>query len=600
MIILKKLQWSNCFSYGENNEVDLSSSKITQILGTNGVGKSSIPLILEEVLFNKNSKGIKKADIPNRELAKGYEISVDFSREEDEYNISVKRKGSLKVVFTKNGEDISSHTATDTYKNIQAVLGYDFKTFTQVVYQNTNNSLNFLTATDANRKKFLIDLLGLEKYVELFEVFKEASREVDKEYAGLEARISTVEKWLESNKLNDTNPKTLKILPEINTNKQEELSSLQLELKNISDTNRKISQNNTKKDMLRSIDINRINSMDAPSEEISYDDLQSELGGIKGSADHAKREIKRLESTPDTCSACGQDIPKETFAEQMEYHKNNLSVLKEKFDTVKSSIEDIKDSNTKYRLKERKQKEWQELYNSIDLELGSSLVNEDALADKINVIRSELHRDQEEMKRLEAENREISAHNAKIEVVLEQTESFSNDLKSYKDDYDVCGERRSNIEILKKSFSTTGLIAYKIENLVKELEELVNTYLGELSGGRFTLEFIVNNDKLNVAITDNGSSVDILALSSGELARVNTATLLALRKLMNSLSSSKINVLFLDEVMNVLDEDGREKLIEVLLEEELNTYLVSHMWSHPLLEKIEVQKHDNISRLVNG
>jgi DNA repair exonuclease SbcCD ATPase subunit len=600
MIILKKLQWSNCFSYGENNEVDLSSSKITQILGTNGVGKSSIPLILEEVLFNKNSKGIKKADIPNRELAKGYEISVDFSREEDEYNISVKRKGSLKVVFTKNGEDISSHTATDTYKNIQAVLGYDFKTFTQVVYQNTNNSLNFLTATDANRKKFLIDLLGLEKYVELFEVFKEASREVDKEYAGLEARISTVEKWLESNKLNDTNPKTLKILPEINTNKQEELSSLQLELKNISDTNRKISQNNTKKDMLRSIDINRINSMDAPSEEISYDDLQSELGGIKGSADHAKREIKRLESTPDTCSACGQDIPKETFAEQMEYHKNNLSVLKEKFDTVKSSIEDIKDSNTKYRLKEQKQKEWQELYNSIDLELGSSLVNEDALADKINVIRSELHRDQEEMKRLEAENREISAHNAKIEVVLEQTESFSNDLKSYKDDYDVCGERRSNIEILKKSFSTTGLIAYKIENLVKELEELVNTYLGELSGGRFTLEFIVNNDKLNVAITDNGSSVDILALSSGELARVNTATLLALRKLMNSLSSSKINVLFLDEVMNVLDEDGREKLIEVLLEEELNTYLVSHMWSHPLLEKIEVQKHDNISRLVNG
>jgi DNA repair exonuclease SbcCD ATPase subunit len=600
MIILKKLQWSNCFSYGENNEVDLSSSKITQILGTNGVGKSSIPLILEEVLFNKNSKGIKKADIPNRELAKGYEISVDFSREEDEYNISVKRKGSLKVVFTKNGEDISSHTATDTYKNIQAVLGYDFKTFTQVVYQNTNNSLNFLTATDANRKKFLIDLLGLEKYVELFEVFKEASREVDKEYAGLEARISTVEKWLESNKLNDTNPKTLKILPEINTNKQEELSSLQLELKNISDTNRKISQNNTKKDMLRSIDINRINSMDAPSEEISYDDLQSELGGIKGSADHAKREIKRLESTPDTCSACGQDIPKEAFAEQMEYHKNNLSVLKEKFDTVKSSIEDIKDSNTKYRLKERKQKEWQELYNSIDLELGSSLVNEDALADKINVIRSELHRDQEEMKRLEAENREISAHNAKIEVVLEQTESFSNDLKSYKDDYGVCGERRSNIEILKKSFSTTGLIAYKIENLVKELEELVNTYLGELSGGRFTLEFIVNNDKLNVAITDNGSSVDILALSSGELARVNTATLLALRKLMNSLSSSKINVLFLDEVMNVLDEDGREKLIEVLLEEELNTYLVSHMWSHPLLEKIEVQKHDNISRLVNG
>ena len=47
------------------------------------------------------------------------------------------------------------------------------------------------------------------------------------------------------------------------------------------------------------------------------------------------------------------------------------------------------------------------------------------------------------------------------------------------------------------------------------------------------------NDKLNVQITDNGNIVDILALSSGELARVNTATLIAIRKLMSSISKSK-------------------------------------------------------------
>jgi len=133
---------------------------------------------------------------------------------------------------------------------------------------------------------------------------------------------------------------------------------------------------------------------------------------------------------------------------------------------------------------------------------------------------------------------------------------------------------------------------------VKELEELTSEYLAELSDGRFTLNFAVNNDKLNVEITDNGNIIDILALSSGELARVNTATLLAIRKLMSSLSSSRINVLFLDEVMTVLDEVGKEKLVEVLLEEELNTYLVNHGWSHPLLEKVEVHKSGNISRLV--
>ena len=141
------------------------------------------------------------------------------------------------------------------------------------------------------------------------------------------------------------------------------------------------------------------------------------------------------------------------------------------------------------------------------------------------------------------------------------------------------------------------MIAYKIENLVKDLEELTNHYLAELSDGRFTLEFVVSNDKLNVQITDNGNIVDILALSSGELARVNTATLIAIRKLMSSISKSKINILFLDEVIAVLDDAGREKLVEVLLEEDLNTYVVSHGWTHPLLEKVEVVKSGNISRL---
>ena len=66
---------------------------------------------------------------------------------------------------------------------------------------------------------------------------------------------------------------------------------------------------------------------------------------------------------------------------------------------------------------------------------------------------------------------------------------------------------------------------------------------------------------------------------------------------MNSISKSQINVLFLDEVVSVLDDQGKEKLVEVLLEENLNTYIVSHSWQHPLLAKLEVVKEDNISRV---
>ena len=597
MITLKILKWSNCFSYGEDNELDLASTRLTQILGYNGAGKSSIPLILEEVLFNKNSKGIKKADIPNRELQNGYSISLTFSKEADEYEIDLQRKSNLKVKFIKNGEDIGSHTATNTYKTIQEVIGVDFKTFTQVVYQHPNASLNFLTATDANRKKFLIDLLGLEKYVNLFEVFKEASRGVEQEYAQLEGRISTVEKWLENNKLTDTTPRELVNLPKISEEDEEELSSLMAEIKNISSTNRQISQNNQYKSMLKEINIQEIQAIEA-SEHISYDELQSQLGAIAGSIGSGQKIIKKMENLENVCPTCEQPVTEDFKKKHISEEEEKVKIEQDKHTNIQKKIKEIQENNEKFAIKSKKQKEWEELYRSVDNTLPTVLVDEEALKVRITNIRNTIATQKNEIDVLQRENEARSAYNAKIEVITEQTAEFEKQLEEVVSRYNVIGIKKGNLEILKKAFSTNGLIAYKIENLVKELEELTSEYLAELSDGRFTLNFAVNNDKLNVEITDNGNVVDILALSSGELARVNTATLLAIRKLMSSLSSSRINVLFLDEVMTVLDEVGKEKLVEVLLEEELNTYLVNHGWSHPLLEKVEVIKSSSISRLV--
>ena len=597
MITLKILKWSNCFSYGEDNELDLASTRLTQILGYNGAGKSSIPLILEEVLFNKNSKGIKKADIPNRELQNGYSINLTFSKEEDEYEIDLQRKSALKVKFIKNGEDIASHTATNTYKTIQEVLGVDFKTFTQVVYQHPNASLNFLTATDANRKKFLIDLLGLEKYVNLFEIFKEASRGVEQEYAQLEGRISTVEKWLENNKLTDTTPRELVNLPKISDEEEEEHSSLMAEIKNISTTNRQISQNNQYKSLLKEINIQEIQAIEA-SEHISYDELQSQLGAIAGSIGSGQKIIKKMENLENVCPTCEQPITEDFKKRHISGEEEKVKVEQDRQTNIQKKIKEIQENNESFSVKTRKQKEWEELYRSVDSTLPTILVDEEVLKIRVSNIRTNIASQKNEIDLLQRENNARSAYNAKIEVITEQTAEFEKQLEEVVSRYKVLGKDKGNLEILKKAFSTNGLIAYKIENLVKELEELTSEYLAELSDGRFTLNFAVNNDKLNVEVTDNGNIVDILALSSGELARVNTATLLAIRKLMSSLSSTRINVLFLDEVMTVLDEAGKEKLVEVLLEEELNTYLVNHGWSHPLLEKVEVIKSSNISRLV--
>ena len=596
MITLQKLRWSNCFSYGADNELDLSSNTVTQLVGTNGMGKSSIPLIIEEALYNKNSKGIKKADIPNRYVNSGYNIQLDFTKDEKRYEVIIDRKSSIKLKLLENGEDISSHTATNTYKTLQDIIGIDFKTFSQLVYQNTNSSLQFLTATDTNRKKFLIDLLHLEHYISLFELFKEESRRTSMTLGSIEAKTATIEKWLTDNKLSDTNILPLSEISIETIDDEQELTALMIEIENISEKNKKISQNNTYKSMLNKIDIDSARNCEVDSLE-SYDDLQAEGGSLSQSVAGSKRLLDKLSKLEDKCPTCEQDVDADFIESLLSLETNKIMSAKERQDEIERRISEIKQNNARFRDSQKTQKDWEDLYRSIDQSLPTAPLDKEELSGRASRISERISDAKRRLIQLTRENEQITKRNTRIQVILEQTAEFTSQLEEHQAVLDEEREISSNLEVLKKAFSTNGLLAYKIENLVKELEELTNHYLAELSDGRFTLEFVVSNDKLNVQITDNGNIVDILALSSGELARVNTATLIAIRKLMSSISKSRINILFLDEVINVLDETGREKLVEVLLGEDLNTYVVSHGWTHPLLDKVEVVKSGNISKL---
>ena len=600
MITLKKLQWDNCFSYGSNNSIDLNDTTLTQLVGKNGAGKSSIPLILEEVLFNKNSKGIKKADIQNREYNKGYNITLDFSVEDNKYRIEVKRsRGTIKVKLYENSTDISSHTATNTYKTVEEILGLDFNTFSQLVYQNTTASLQFLTATDANRKKFLVDLFGVDEYTKFYETFRTVAKTVSVKINEIQGRCSTIEKWLEDNILETTNILPELNLPKISEEDEKTLRSLQLDFENISQKNKKIRENNVYKKLLADISPNDFTLKGEEEKGIrSYDDLQSELGANQRIIKDSAKEIAHLSSLKGECPTCHQQV-KDTVIQNLK----SLSVLKSReaesdVRSLEQRIEQIKMINSIVTSKRKMQRDFEDLYGRVDKTLPAEPLDANELESNINLLRSKLNTISKKLKETIDENSKRQRHNTRIQVILEQTDEFKRQLEELEKDLSEQEKVNTNLEILKRAFSTNGLVAYKLENLVKEFEDLTNEYLAELSDGRFNINFVVENDKLNVNLSDNGAIVDILALSSGELARVNTATLISIRKLMSSISKSRINVLFLDEVINVLDDLGREKMVEVLLDEEgLNTYIVSHGWTHPLLEKIEVVKEKDISRL---
>ena len=601
MIIFEKLEWSNMFSYGANNSINFTSEPITQLIGLNGHGKSSVPLILEEVLFNKNSKGIKKGDIVNRNLdTNKFNATLTFKVFNDNYRIELSRIGATqKVKLLKNGSDISSHTATDTFKQIESIIGLDFKTFSQIVYQNSNSSLQFLTATDTARKNFLIELLSLERYVKIFEEVKKVHKGVADRLLTVQTKLDTIKAWIAKNTGKVDSYLVEKSSPVLDPIIIDRVSSLKSTLATIEATNKSIVKNNEYKKLLETIDKSQLAKQYEYIEYSQYSDRVAQINAAVASAQKTITSHKHIHEG--TSSTCYQPIDISIINKIIEDAQKVITELSTEKDKLSVIIKEAKSNNSKLEEHQQLVEDFEKYSNLIDDSIPQLLLDKEEISSELAEVQSSLETIRKEIDSVTKYNQSVVLHNAKVDSTKEQTQQFTKELEEHSKELEVVEEQMGLLEVLKKAFSTNGLLAYKIENSVKDLESLTNTYLAELSDGRFQLEFSLHNDKLNIVIIDNGKSIDITALSAGELARVTTSTLLAIRKLMSSLSKCRLNILFLDETIDNLDTFGKEKLVEVLLSEEyLNTFLISHGYTHPLISKILVIKEEGISRLELG
>ena len=300
-----------------------------------------------------------------------------------------------------------------------------------------------------------------------------------------------------------------------------------------------------------------------------------------------------------SCPTCLQDIDSDKIATIISDQTSIKLIAQKSVKSVSDKIAIIEAALASWEIKNTSKELYEEYHGLYNPELTEELLNKDNLDAIIKDHEATITKVNKAIRDATAYNNTALAHNAKVELIRTQMQEMHDELETYRAELAAVSARLSTLQVLVKTFSSTGLVAYKIECLIKDLEETTNKYLAELSSGRFQISFkIAASDKLNVVITDNGKDIDIIALSGGERARVNAAALLGIRKLMQSLSNSRINLLILDETIENLDTEGKEKLVEVLLaEEHLNTFVISHGFSHPLLEKIQVIKTKNISRI---
>tara|TARA_R110002153_G_scaffold108460_1_gene248856 strand:+ start:581 stop:3739 length:3159 start_codon:yes stop_codon:yes gene_type:complete len=175
---VKKFEFDNMFSYGEDNVVDFTKlSGIVGIFAPNASGKSSLLDALSFCLFDTSSRAYKAINVLNNKKDR-FSCKATIEVQGTEYVIERKgkkgRAGHVKVdvdfyTFADDGEKVSlngdQRRTTDV--NIRKVIGtYDDFIMTALSLQ--TNSTVFIDKTQKERKDLLAQFMGIGVFDQLY------------------------------------------------------------------------------------------------------------------------------------------------------------------------------------------------------------------------------------------------------------------------------------------------------------------------------------------------------------------------------------------------------------------------------------------------
>ena len=187
---LKRFEFSNLFSYGEDNVVDFT--KLNGMIGLfapNASGKSALLDALCFNLFDMSSRTYRADNIINK-AKNNLHCKVNFEIDGQDYFIEKKGKKNLRTGHVKvdidfwtiddTGEEISLNgdQRRTTQNNIKKDIG-NYEDFILTSMSSQNNSTVFIDKTQKERKELLSQFMGLKIFDTLYQQASDEIKEVN-------------------------------------------------------------------------------------------------------------------------------------------------------------------------------------------------------------------------------------------------------------------------------------------------------------------------------------------------------------------------------------------------------------------------------------
>lgn len=545
MIRFTKIRFKNFLSFGDTfNEIKLSNSPTTLIVGGNGVGKSTLLDALTLVLFNKPFRKFNKSQLINSVNNKHCLVEIEFTVNKNHFLV---RRGMKPSVFEieENGKLIPQDAANNDYQGFleKHILKMNLTAFTQIVILGKATYIPFMRLPIGKRRVLVEELLGLTIFSKMNEVLSCRNKDLKIELNNLSTAINTVENSIEVRQ---------EFIAKVSGNNKKEIREVEYDLKstesNIIEYRDEIKEINNE---IKSHTTRLPNKVAIDAKHTQLNNYNHEFI-VKISS--LNKEVDFLTSH-ESCPTCNQEI-RADFRDEIVY-KNKNKIIKFEDGKLKlaDKLSDVCGELVKYQRVHSK-------IHELEVHINGKQNSLDALEhNKMKLLK----RKDSLVKMNDVDTNDARVKLGALEIDMKNKLIRKNELIEQQG-------YQSSIGIMLKDGGIKSLIVNKY---LPVFNQSINKYLQHMGMFvKFTLdeEF---NETIQARYMDTYSYE---SFSEGQKLRIDLALMLTWRDIAKMKNAMDTNLLIMDEIFDSsLDQNGIDAFIGLIpLMTNTNVFVVSH------------------------
>ena len=608
----KKIRIQNFFSFGpEVQELDLSEPGMYLITGknnitssSNGSGKSSLFDAICYALFGQITKKVNIPQIVNEQIGQDCMVELEFEVNGGIYIIErwkSQKKHYDKLLLYKNDKNeenlISQANKGDTQNQINDIIKFNYKSFINAVMMTQEQVSGFLQADQNKKKEIIENILQLNILTKYHWIAQQKRKILKRFYENIKLKEDNIQTLIDNTK--QSMEEYVKSCNDKKMRNKNKIAELQKKLDRINQTDIDAERENIKEaerlakeqeDMMVKYqhEADKAKSLESEKEavestKLEYTELlknavktkkrlEKELKAEQREKEKVEADLQHTRENPDTCPVCENHINEEkiniwitTQEELLEKINNNIisknKQLKETEANETNWVDKADDLQKQINVYDKVIKKQRDKANETKKKYQDIKIPDTMNEDELNELDEKRHEIKQQIRDKEGKDFIDKKY---LQALMEQAKQHAKEKKSYTKELTNLKHKFTVIKFWEDSLSSkkNSMKSWCINNVIGYFNSKIKFYINRFFEGTVSLQ-LDNNLNEVIFVNDNERVYDMF--SGGEKRRLNLAILFALNDLVKANVSSKMNIMFLDEVLsNYLDDKGISSVLEML------------------------------------